>query len=68
MQFITDPSELCLSLVVAIVEQVADAAAASTGEHLFEIEALLLTRLMQDLPQQIEAAKAAAKMRTENGP
>ena len=29
--------ELCLSLVTAIVEQVAVAAAASSGEHPFEI-------------------------------
>ena len=31
------------SAVVAIVGQVADAAAASTGEHVFEIEARLLS-------------------------
>ena len=61
-------SRLCLSLVVAIVGQVADAAAASTGEHVFEIEARLLRRLMQDLPRQIEVAEAAARTRAENGP
>jgi len=65
---ITDPFELCLSLVAAIVEQVADAAAASTGENRFEIEARLLRQLMQDLPRQIEAAEGAARTRIEDGP
>jgi hypothetical protein len=54
--------------VTAIVEQVADATAASSGEDRFEIEARLLRRLMQDLPRQIEAAEEAARMRTGNGP
>ena len=65
---ITDPFELCLNLAAAIVEQVADAAAASTGENRFEIEARLLRQLMQDLPRQIEAAEGAAKMRIEDRP
>jgi hypothetical protein len=37
-----DTCELCLRLVTAIIEQVADAAAASSGEDRFEIEAQLL--------------------------
>jgi hypothetical protein len=45
----------------AIVEHVADAAAASSGEDRFEIEAQLLRRLMQDLPRQIKAAEEAAR-------
>jgi hypothetical protein len=61
----TDPCELCLSLVTSIVEQVAAAAAASSGEHRFEIEARLLRQLMQDLPRQIEMAEQAARMITE---
>ena len=60
-RIIMDPCELCLSLVTAIVEQVAVAAAASSGEHPFEIEARLLRQLMQDLPRQIEAAEGAAR-------
>jgi hypothetical protein len=56
-----DTCELCLRLVSAIVEQVADAAAASSGEHLFKIETRLLRRLMQDLPRQIKAAQEAAR-------
>ena len=68
MQRITaDTCELCLRLVSAIVEQVADAAAASSGEDRFEIEAQLLRRLMQDLPRQIKAAEQAARMITEEG-
>jgi hypothetical protein len=46
---IGDTFELCLRLVTAIVEQVADAAAASSGQDRFEIEAQLLRQLMQDL-------------------
>jgi hypothetical protein len=65
---ITDPFDLCLGLVVAIVEHVADAAAVSTGENRFEIEARLLRRLMQDLPKPIEAAEEAARMRIGDGP
>jgi hypothetical protein len=42
-RIIADTRELCLSLVTAIMEQVADAAAASTGEDRFEIEARPLT-------------------------
>jgi hypothetical protein len=61
----TDSGELCLSLVTAIVEQVAAAAAASSGEHRFEIEARLMRQLMQDLPRQIEAAEQCARMITE---
>ena len=49
----------------AIVEQVAAAAAASSREHRFEIEARLLKQLMEDLPRQIEAAEQAARMVTE---
>jgi hypothetical protein len=64
---IADTCELCLSLVTAIVEEVADAAAASSGEDRFEVEARLLRRLMQDLPRQIEAAEQAARMITEEG-
>jgi hypothetical protein len=61
----TDPYELCLSLVTAIVEQVAAAAAPSSGERRFEIEARLLRQLMQDLPRQIETAEMATRMMTE---
>ena len=64
----TDTCELCLRLVTAIVEHVADAAAASSGEDRFEIEALLLRRLMQDLRKPIEAAEEAARMRFGDGP
>ena len=60
----TDSCELCFSLVMAIVEQIA-AAAASSGEDRFEIEARLLRELMQNLPRQIEAAEQAARMITE---
>jgi hypothetical protein len=56
-----DTCELCLRLVTAIVEHVADAAAASSGEDRFEIEAQLLRQLMQDLPRQIKAAEEAAR-------
>jgi hypothetical protein len=42
-RIIADTRELRLSLVTAIMEQVADAAAASTGEDRFEIEARPLT-------------------------
>jgi hypothetical protein len=62
----TDSRELCLSLVTAIVEQIA-AAEATSSDHRFEIEARLLTQLMQDLPQQIEMAEQAARMITEEG-
>jgi hypothetical protein len=62
MQISADASELCLNLAA-----VAEAAAASTGENLFEIEARLLRRLMEDLPRRIEVAEAAAGMRTEKG-
>ena len=62
----TDSCELCLSLVMAIVEQIA-AAAASSGEDRFEIEAQLLRRLMQDLPWQIKAAEEAARRTIEDG-
>ena len=61
-----DTCELCLRLVTAIVEQIA-AAAASSGEHRFEIEARLLRQLMQDLPRQIEAAEEAARRTIEDG-
>ena len=50
---------------MAIVEQIAAAAAATSGEHRFEIEARLLRQLMQDLPRQIEAAEQCARMITE---
>ena len=63
-RIITDSYDLCLSLVTAIVEQIA-AAAASSGEDRFEIEARLLRELMQNLPRQIEAAEQAARMITE---
>jgi hypothetical protein len=63
----TTDEELCLSLVTAIVEQVAVAAAARSGEHPFEIEARLLRQLMQNLPRQIEAAEGAARMTVEDG-
>jgi hypothetical protein len=66
-RIIADTCELCLSLVTAIVEQVADAAAASSGEDRFEVEARLLRRLMQDLPRRIEAAEQAAWRTTEDG-
>ena len=58
----TDPYELCVSLVTAIVEQLADAAQPSSGERRFEMEARLLRQLMCDLPRHIEAAEEAAKM------
>ena len=64
-RIITDSYDLCLSLVTAIVEQIAAAAAASGGEDRFEIEAQLLRELMQNLPRQIEAAEQAARMITE---
>jgi hypothetical protein len=48
--------------VTAIVEQLADAAAPSSGEHRFEMEARLLRQLMRDLPRYIDAAEDAAKM------
>ena len=62
-----DTCELCLRLVTAIVEHVADDAAASSGEDRFEIEAQLLRRLMQDLPRQIKAAEEAARRTIEDG-
>jgi hypothetical protein len=65
-RIITDSCELCLCLVTAIVEEIA-AAAASSGEDRFEIEARLLRHLMQDLPRQIKAAEQAARMITEEG-
>jgi hypothetical protein len=66
-RIINDPFDLYLSLVAAIVDQVADAAAGSTGENRFEIEAQLLRRLMQDLPRQIKAAEEAARTTIEDG-
>jgi hypothetical protein len=48
-----------------MVEQVAAAAAASSREHRFEIEARLLKQLMEDLPRQMEAAEQAVRMITE---
>ena len=63
----TDTCELCLRLVTAIVEHVADAAAAGSGEDRFEIEAQLLRRLMQDLPRQINAAEEAVRRTIEDG-
>jgi hypothetical protein len=68
MQRITiDPFDLYLTLVAAIVDQVADAAATSTGENRFKIEAMLLRQLMQNLPRQIETAEEAARMSIGNG-
>ena len=66
-RIIADTCELCIRLVTAIVEQVADAAAASSGEDRFEIEAQLLRRLMQDLPRQINAAEEAARRTIKDG-
>jgi hypothetical protein len=63
---IGDTFELCLRLVTAIVEQVADAAAASSGQDRFEIEAQLLRQLMQDLPRQIKAADEAVRRTVED--
>jgi len=58
----TNPYELCVCLVTAIVEQLAEAAAPSNGVHRFDMEARLLRQLMQDLPQHIATAEEAAKM------
>jgi hypothetical protein len=57
-----DPYQLCVGLVIAIVEHLADATASSSGVDRFEIEAQLLRQLMQDLPGQLLAAEEAAKM------
>ena len=67
-RIITDPCEFCLSIVTSIVEHIADAAAASSGEHRFEIEAQLLRQLMHELPRQIEVAEQAARMTIGDGP
>jgi hypothetical protein len=64
-RIITDTSELCLSLVTAIVEQVADAAAANSGENMFTVEAWLLQYLYDNLPEMIHAAEEAAQAETD---
>jgi hypothetical protein len=64
-RIITDTSELCLSLVTAIVEQVANAAAANSGENMFTVEAWLLQYLYDNLPEMIHAAEEAAQAETD---
>ena len=67
-RIIIDTCEHCLSLVTAIVEQVADAAAASSGENMFTVEAWLLQYLLDNLPEMIDAAKQAAQAEAEDCP
>ena len=52
--------------MTAIVEQVADAAAASSGENMFTVEAWLLQYLLDNLPEMIDSAEQAAQAGTED--
>ena len=67
-RIIIDTCEHCLSLVTTIVEQVADAAAASSGENMFTVDAWLLQYLLDNLPEMIDAAKQAAQAEAEDCP
>ena len=62
MDRITNVCELYLSLVSAVTDQMADAAAPYSGENMFEIEVRLLRHLQANLPEMIRCTQEAVLM------